>query len=522
MMLASSGFETVYLDRVVPLKQLKKIPDFYGFGAIDVAHKVASGTMSWSDGRRILDASIAGIDETWRAYNTTWMIPEEKALVASAQPRMKVASEALLELKDILAAENKERLLRFSESDLYPAIDPVVGTLDELVDLQLKVAKDEYEQAKRRYELTRDISTAGVAVGLLVGILFAALLIRGITRPLSAAVDAANRMAGGDLTAKIEPGSRDEVGQLLSALQNMIEKLSSVIAEVRLEADSLASASAEVRSGASEADASSAQVSSVSQHMSHGASEQVASIDQTVARLTTLTASVVENAESGRQMVADARRSEERALKGQAAVRDAMATMRLILEKLVFVDEIAHTTNILSLNASIEAARVGALGRGFAVVAAEVRHLADKCRGVSGEIRTMTAASIGVGERCREEIDGIVTAILETRQVAQDVAAKSGEQQRVVEAVAEAMNHIATVTQQNASAAEEMSSTAEEMSAHARGLSAMSIEIESQSETLRRLVAFFQIQRDGGSARGSPLLRRANPRAASADRVAHS
>ena len=522
MMLASSGFETVYLDRVVPLKQLKKIPDYYGFGAIDVAHKVECGVMSWGEGRRILGETLVGIDATWNAYNTTQMIPQERDLATNARARIQAASEALFELKHILVAEDKARLVRFKQSALYPAVDPVLATMDELVDLQLKLAKDEYERAKKRYELTRDLCAAGVVAGLLMGVLFAALLIRGITRPLSAAVDAANKVASGDFTATIEPGSRDEVGQLLSALRNMMEKLSSVIAEVRLEADSLARASAEVRSGASEADSSSAQVSSASQHLSQGASEQVASIEQTVARLTTLTTSVAENAESGRRMEADARRSEERAMKGQAAVKAAMETMRSILEKLAFVDEIAHTTNMLSLNASIEAARAGALGRGFAVVAAEVRSLAHKSRDVSGDIRDMAASSLTVGEKCRAEMDALVESIQETRVVAQDVAAKSGHQRAGVEAVAQALGHIATVTQRNASAAEEMSSTAEEMSAHARGLSGMSVEIEAQSEALRRLVAFFQVRRDEGSAPGVPRLRRANRGAASAGSLAHS
>ena len=520
MMLASSGLETVYQDRVVPLKQLKKLTDLYGFGAIDVTHKIEARAISWSEGRRILDVTLAEVEKTWEGYNSTSLTEEEKTLVARARPRMQVASEALFDLKSILVAEDMERLLRFKQKDLYPAIDPIVGVMDDLVDLQLRVAKVEYEHAKQRYEVTRDIGLAIVAAGLFAAAAFAIFLIRGITKPLSVAVETANRIASGDLTATIKPGSRDEIGQLLSALRNMVEKLSSVIAEVRMEADALARASAEVRSQAVDAGASSEQVSEASQHISQGASEQVASIEPTVERLRELTASVAENAESGRRMETDARRSEERAIKGQAAVRDAVDTMRSILEKLTFVDEIARTTHILSLNATIEAARVGALGRGFSIVAAEVRRLAERCRDVSGEIRVMTASSIGVGERCRAEIDELVEAILETRRVAQDVAEKSSEQRAIMEAVTEGMAPIATVTQRNASAAEEMSSTAEEMSAQAQGLAAMSVEIERQSEALQRLVAFFRIHQY--EARKPDKRRLLRARAATTESIAEA
>jgi methyl-accepting chemotaxis protein len=512
--LTARGLETVYLDRVVPLKQLKKIPDLYGFGAIDVAHKVESGAMSWSEGRRILSETVREVDATWSAYLAMSLTQEERAFVTVARPRMRHAEGALVELQRILQAEDKARLLRFKSADLYPAIDPVIGAFDDLVDLQLSVAKQEYERAKERNDLTLNISVVVIAVGLIAALAFALALVRGITRPLHATVEAANRIAAGDLTARIEPGSRDEVGQLLSAFGNMVENLSSVIANVRMEADSLARAAAEVRAGAFEADGSSAQVASVSQHITQGASEQVASIEQTVERLAMLTGSVAENAESGRRMEAGAMASADRAVEGQAAVKVAVDTMRTIVEKLTFVDEIAQTTNMLSLNASIEAARAGAHGRGFAVVAAEVRRLAQRSRDVSSEIRTMAAASIAVGERCREAIDALAEAIHEMRQAAEDVAAKSREQRAGVEVVTEAMDHIATVTQRNASAAEEMSSTAEELSGHARGLSAMSAEIEGQSEALQRSVAFFKIPRNEAGARTKPRLLRASPRAA--------
>lgn len=502
MMLASSGFATIYRDRVVPLKQLKMIPDLYGFGVIDVAHKVEAGAMSWSEGRRVLEVSVASINEYWMAYAGTSMTDEEERLVTLVRPRMQEAARAVEELRFIILTEDVARLTEFTHKRLYPAVDPIVGIMDELVDVQLRVAKDQYEQARGRYETTRDIGVASVIVGLFLSVIFASLLIRGITRPLKAAVDAANQIAAGDLTASLKPGSRDELGQLLSALQNMIEKLSLVISNVRSEADAFALASAGILSGADDVASASAQSSSTSQSIAQGASEQVGAIEQTLAQLQELTDAAAQNAESSGRMERVAQKSAGDVVESQATVKVVVEAMTTVLEKLSFVDEIAFKTTMLSLNASIEAARAGEHGRGFSVVAAEVRWLAEQSREASKEIRCLASSSIAVAERSRQMIAALVESIQETTRIAQEVAAISSDQRSGIAVVSEAMDQISKVTQHNASVSEEMSATAEEMSGQAYELSQTAAGMARQSELLQGMMAFFKIRESKGGALG--------------------
>ncbi|TAK01057.1 MAG: HAMP domain-containing protein [Candidatus Manganitrophaceae bacterium] len=290
-------------------------------------------------------------------------------------------------------------------------------------------------------------------------------LILSFTSPLGQAVKVANQVAQGEMTARIDVTSKDEVGQLLLALDIMISKFRQIITQVRGQADSLTVASA--------------QISSSSQGVSKGTSEQAASVEEVTSSLEEMSASITQNAENSRQMEQMAVKGAKEAEESGKAVVETVDAMREIAEKVSVIEEIAYQTNLLALNAAIEAARVGEHGRGFAVVATEVRKLAERSQTAAEEIGKVAGSSVKMAERAGEMLAALVPLIRKTAELVQEVAAASREQSSGVMQINKAMGQVDQVTQRNAAAAEELSSTAEEMS--------------SQAVELQRLMAFFQL-----------------------------
>jgi methyl-accepting chemotaxis protein len=354
-------------------------------------------------------------------------------------------------------------------------------------------------------------------------------LIRAVTRQLAGAVRVAERLAEGDTSAEVVVETQDEVGRLLTALDSVIHSnraMAQVATQVaggdltaavtpRSERDTLGTALAamvqrlsqvigEVRTGASALSTASAQVSATSQALSQGTSEQAASVEETTSSLEQMSASITKNAENSRLTERMAIQGAQDGEQSGTAVKETVAAMNAIAEKISIIEEIAYQTNLLALNAAIEAARAGEHGKGFAVVATEVRKLAERSQGAAKEISGLAASSVQVAQRSGQLLEALVPAIRKTADLVQEVAAASGEQAAGVAQINRALASVDQVTQRAASAAEELASTAEEMS--------------GQAESLGQLMDFFKVP-GAAPVAAAPAARR-NERPAAQPRVA--
>ena len=284
--------------------------------------------------------------------------------------------------------------------------------------------------------------------------------------PITEAMDVLSAMAAGDLTRSITGDYQGKFLELKHSVNGTVEKLSEIIGEVRGSADSLSSASEEI--------------SATAQSMAQSASEQAASVEQTSASMEQMSASISQNTENAKVTDGMAGKANKEASEGGRAVKDTVAAMKTIAEKIGIVDSIAYQTNLLALNAAIEAARAGEHGKGFAVVAAEVRKLAERSQIAAQEISEVAKNSVALAERAGNLLDEIVPSIAKTSDLVQEIAAASEEQSIGSEQINSAMSQMSQLTQQNASASEELAATAEEMS--------------GQAEQLQELMGFFTVQ----------------------------
>ena len=377
------------------------------------------------------------------------------------------------------AAGQGEEAFRFLMTQAGPAADRWQDAIEELAALENADSKLNHIDAQQKYELAHNLILTISIASIVTGALIAWFLTRGITHPLATVVQAADRLAAGDLSVQIASTAKDETGQVLQAMQNMIVKLTQVVSEVNGGAQALASASAEV--------------SATSQSLSQAASEQAASVEQTSAALEQMTSSIAQNTENAKVTDGMASKAAREAAEGGEAVNATVEAMKHIAKKIGIIDDIAYQTNLLALNAAIEAARAGEHGKGFAVVAAEVRKLAERSQVAAQEIGEVASSSVELAEKAGKLLGEMVPSIRKTSDLVQEIAAASNEQSSGVGQINSAVQQLSQTTQQNASSSEELAATAEEMS--------------SQAEQLQQTMSFFRL--DGAaSGRAAPAPRK--------------
>ena len=330
-------------------------------------------------------------------------------------------------------------------------------------------------------------------IAIVLSIIVTLIITRSITIPVGVGVAVAKRLSEGDLNAEIKVDSKDEIGNLMTALKVMVDKLRNVVVDVKTASDNVASGSEQLSSGA--------------QQMSQGTTEQAASTEEASSSIEEMNATIKQNADNALQTEKIALKSSIDAQESGKAVSQTVTAMKEIAQKISIIEEIARQTNLLALNAAIEAARAGEHGKGFAVVASEVRKLAERSQSAAGEISQLSMSSVHIAEQAGAMLAKLVPDIQKTAELVQEITASSKEQSGGADQINGAVQQLNQVVQQNAGASEEMASTAEELA--------------SQADQLQNTISFFKVDGNGNgrAAIAGPIQRALKP--ANRAQIAH-
>jgi len=384
---------------------------------------------------------------------------------------------------ELVDAGRKDEAFAELQQNTLVELATVQDRVDRLAKLQERLVNEAGARAKAEAQFARMLLLGLGLGGLVIGLLLAAWITRSITAPLRQAVRVAQAVSEGDLRSEIEVHSRDEAGQLLSALQHMNNSLTGIVNEVRHSSDTIATATSQIAAG--------------NLDLSSRTEEQAAALEETTASMHELASTVKQNYDSGKHANELAESASQVAVRGGEVVGQVVHTMesinassRKIADIIGVIDSIAFQTNILALNAAVEAARAGEQGRGFAVVAGEVRQLAGRSAEAAKEIKGLIEASVrNVSEGCMlvekagSTMDEIVVSVRRVSDIMGEISSASADQSHGIDQINEAMGQMDQVTQSNAALVEESAAAAQSL--------------ERQAQTLVHTVSVFRLPGNG-------------------------
>lgn len=405
----------------------------------------------------------AEAEQQFKIYRATPLEADERAAGNDFERDWPAYVAAAENIFSLLKSGDVDQAVRLADSSATPAYRKTIGEVNIMIESNARQALD---VAKAGNDTNHEVTWALIIGGLVAAaaaITLGLVVTRMITRPLYQSVNSATRIAKGDLTQEITSNSEDETGQLLKALSSMQKDLKGTVQQIADASDQLASAAEEL--------------TAVTEDSTRGLVRQNDEIQQAATAVNEMTAAVEEVARNAVSTSQVSSQTAEDATKGQYQVQQtvmAMNTMagdindstqrvetlagqiRDITKVLDVIRGIAEQTNLLALNAAIEAARAGEQGRGFAVVADEVRALAHRTQASTGEIEAMIKV-------VRAGADEAVQSMGKSQSMAQSTQSLAAEAGLALERISAGVSEINERNLVIASAAEEQAQVAREV-----------------------------------------------------------
>ncbi|MFC3939419.1 methyl-accepting chemotaxis protein [Pseudomonas gingeri NCPPB 3146 = LMG 5327] len=486
----SEAVETNWLPSVMAVGEISQ--DLLRVRALTLRLLLNRDPQALAENEAKLNQLKSGLDKAQGRYEALMSLPREQEMFERFKG---VEQQYLQRQQQVMALSGEGRLedaVRIVNGEMNQLADEMATTLHELVELNKHHATQATDLAQAVFSRSRIWVAGMIALTALITVGLALLLTRSIVLPLAQSLGVAEVVASGDLTAVIDVDGHDEPARLQAALKDMQQRLRETIRQISDSSSQLASASEEL--------------SCVTEDATRGLHQQSLEIEQAATAVNQMTAAVEEVASNAVATSEASRESDRIAQHGREQVRQAVLSIESLADDvsgnvlqvedlaqkvygiskvLEVIRSVAEQTNLLALNAAIEAARAGEAGRGFAVVADEVRGLAHRTQQSTQEIEQMIGAiqqgteqavsamqksngrarsTLEVAKAAGDALDEIATAITLINERNIVIASASEEQAAVAREVDRNLMNIRDLALQTSAGANQTSAASQELS----------------------------------------------------------
>lgn len=219
----NNSLKTVYIDRVIPLKQLKLISDMYAVNIVDATHKIRNKNFTVQEGLQSINNAKKLISDEWKSYRSTFLTEEEKRLVNESEILFQKADQSIEDVIKIIETGDKDLLVEYTTNELYQVIDPISEKIGELINLQLSVANVEYENGESVYQSNITYTVIIFTASILLLFILAYFIMKSIKNPINTLIKTAEKLSVGNIEVHTDGSTKDEIGELERAFGVMIQ-----------------------------------------------------------------------------------------------------------------------------------------------------------------------------------------------------------------------------------------------------------------------------------------------------------
>ena len=509
---AQQAAESIYKDRLVAIDILNDVRNLQNQIRINLLIARQSGdsfeVLASADK---INGNIFQVAQLLEDYNKRKIGSAEKKLMEEfVAARLHFGRTGVVPMIDLLQAEKFDAADKHRKEVVDPAFTKVSDAIDAVIKQQSALAKAQFEQTAKQASAIRIGSIAAILIGAFMALGMGTLIARSINQGVAALVEASARLADGDLTAHVSVQGKDELCRVGLSFNQMAAQFSHLISEVNASSEQVN----QTANGLSTAAGQVAQGSRLQSEQAAAAANSVELLNAAFKEIAATSVDIVSAANNarelssrGNQVVSSAVQGIEKVAKtvseSAVSISDLGQRSKQIGQILSVIKDIADQTNLLALNAAIEAARAGEQGRGFAVVADEVRKLAERTTSATAEISTMVGA-------IQKDTQQAVETMRQSSDDVRDGVALASEAGKALKDISESVEHvvnmigqIANSTRNQSEASESLTATVEEIarmavetrSANEHAVSA-SEEMATRSHGLRSIISRFRLQAD--------------------------
>lgn len=505
----SDAVNTMSEERLAPLGHLNNITNLYNNGVVDLSHKARAQMLFWGEAKTQLDETMTQLDAEWQAYRDRNLLPEEQQLLEEGAEAFAAAQDTIDKLQGFIEEQSSYSMGSFVDLQLYPGLEPVQQLVKALTALQSEranISATDTNALANTSQITIFLLLAIIALILLVSGVW---LYRGIRMPLTRMLNTITEIeAKRDLTLRANLPEGDEFGDMGRRFDRMIDTICELMHKLQTAGE---------------------QAELVSKQMLEISDESVTHTQQQYSEISGMVEAIAQVNQSATSVLNDVKHSERAIVNAESVSREGGRSVQKTIDSietlssevgtsvnsiqllkndsdsiggvLDVIKGIAEQTNLLALNAAIEAARAGEQGRGFAVVADEVRQLASRTADSTQEIQDIIQSLQQGTLTAAEQMNLGKDAAHDSVETARNAGEVLTEVETVFQTILDSSRGIASAAEQQLAMSEQVSQRASnvgELTEATLSLTTRAADTGRQvadiSETLRSSLIQFKTQ----------------------------